>query len=106
MAADAQHPLPGDGFPGGPGHPASSAPGRAAPSAPGHLAPGAAGHPVSSAAVPVPGAPAYLTPLATTPSRDTQDRDEIMDWEIEARRREEDPHGSYCGESGPSDYGS
>ena len=69
MPASAQHPFPGDGFPGGPAH-------RTSPLA-----------------------------TATAPSTGTQDLDEILDWEIEALPRQEDPYQSYCEESEPRDEG-
>ena len=90
MPAESQHPLPGDGFPGGP------TPGHPAPSTPGHPAPSTPGHPVSS----TPGHPASL---AATPPTSTQDLDEVLDWEIEALRREDDPYRSYCEEGEPRD---
>ena len=67
MPASAQHPVPGDGFPGGPAH--------------------------------------RTSPLATTtaPSTGTQNLDEILDWEIEALPRQEDPYQSYCEEAEPRD---
>jgi hypothetical protein len=80
---EAQHPLPGDGFPGGPGHPAPSGLHRPVPDAAGQPAPGGPGHP---------------TPLAAAPSKDPQDLDEVLDWEMEALRREDDPYRSYCEE--------
>ena len=122
MPAEAQHPLPGDGFPGGPARPT-----------PAHPAADTAGHSTPSGAGPVPGAPAHrgsLTPAPVTPApvtpapvtpwtdahitpavctaapfTDAPDLDEILDWEMEAPLREDDPYRSYCEEGEPRDEG-
>ena len=74
MPAEAQHSLPGDGFPDEPVYPVPE-------------------HPV----------PEHPASLATAPSTGTQDLDEIVDWESEAPLREDDPYRSYCEEGEPRD---
>jgi hypothetical protein len=83
VSAEMQHPLPGDGSADGPGRPVPGAP---ASSAPGLSASSAPGHPAS---------------LAATPPTGIQDLDKILDWELEAPPREDDPYRSYCEESEP-----
>jgi Domain of unknown function (DUF222) len=84
-----------------PGHPPPGTPGHPAPDAPAHPVPGASGNPLpSSPADPVPGHPVSL---ATTPATDAQDLDEILDQELEAPLRGDDPYRSYCEESEPRD---
>jgi Domain of unknown function (DUF222) len=82
VPADAQHPLPGDGFPGGPGHPASSTP----------------AHRASLTSAPFTPSPRIPDALTDTPFPSDPVLDEILDWEMEAVPRKEDPYLSYCEE--------
>jgi Domain of unknown function (DUF222) len=79
VPADAQHPLPGDVFPGAPAHRAS----------------------LTS----TPFTPSPRTPDAFTDAPFPSDPvlDEILDWEMEALPRKEDPYRSYCEEGEPRD---
>jgi Domain of unknown function (DUF222) len=79
VPADAQHPLPGDVFPGAPAHRAS----------------------LTS----TPFTPSTRTPDAFTDAPFPSDPvlDEILDWEMEALPRKEGPYWSYCEEGEPRD---
>jgi hypothetical protein len=106
---ETQPPLPGDGFPDGPGHPASSA------SVP---VPGAPAHRTSltsASFTPTPRTPGAFTPSRRAPSPRTPRTftdapfssdpvlDEVLDWEMETLAREDDPYRSYCEEGEPRD---
>jgi hypothetical protein len=80
VSKEAQHPLPGDESPGGPGDPAPSGLGRPVAGAAGHRGPG------------------YPASLVAAPHTDAQDLDEVLDWEMEALPREDDPYRTYCEE--------
>ena len=104
MPEETQPVLPGDGFPDGPGRPAFSA------SVPG---PGTPAHRASltfALFAPTPRTPAPSPPPAAPPSSRTPGTctdapfssdpvlDEVLDWEMEALSREDDPYRSYCEE--------
>src|SRR4029077_14974727 len=47
--------------------------------------------------------PGHPASLAATRPAGTPDLDEVLDWEIEALGREDDPYRSYCEEGEPRD---